>query len=88
MIKTGKIEQQLRLKTSRKKGRRIPLMTPGKTVYSERFPEYALSEEEIRQLQNCLLEMFLEFFNAIFTLTGETLSSEAISSFSNPFESR
>lgn len=60
MIKTGKIEQQLHLKTTLKKDRRIPLMTPGKTVYSECFPEYALSEEEIRQLQNCLLEMFLD----------------------------
>ncbi len=34
---------------------------PGKKVYSECFPEYRMTDEEIKELQNCLLDIFLEF---------------------------
>ena len=40
--------------------KRWSIFTPGKTVYTECFSEYSLSDNEIRKLQNCLLGMFLD----------------------------
>ena len=41
--------------------RPFSILTPGKKVYSECFPEYCMTDEELKELQDCLLGIFLEF---------------------------
>ena len=59
--------------------RPFSIMMPGKKVYSECFPEYSMTDEELKDLQNCLLGIFLEFKkicdeNGIkYMMTGGTL---------------
>ena len=51
--------------TKRSEGSRsnrpFSILMPGKKVYSECFPEYRMTDEELKDLQDCLLGIFLDF---------------------------